>query len=68
MNHKITLRVAGELFDVLFDGIKVTTPEFPQEPVDFTSRCGVKITQEMLVEVCKHKIEQERNQTNERNT
>jgi hypothetical protein len=64
MNLIITLRIAGEVFDVQFDGIKVSTPEFPDEPVDYTSRCGTKITQEMLVNVCKNKIQQERNQEN----
>lgn len=64
MNRIITLRIAGEVFDVRFDGIKVTTPEFPDEPVDYTSRCGNKITQEMLVNVCKNKLQQERNQEN----
>lgn len=62
MNRIITLNIAGEVLDVIFDGVKVSTPEFPEEPIDYTSRCGNRITQEMLVNVCKNKTQQERNQ------
>jgi len=54
--HKIKLNIAGEAFDVLFDGEKVASPEFPDQPINYTASCGMKITQEMLVQICKNKV------------
>lgn len=54
---KISLNIAGESFDVLFDGKKVTTPDFPDQAIEYTAPCGTRINQEMLVQVCKKKIE-----------
>lgn len=52
---KLTLNIAGEQIAVLFDGKMVTTPEFPAIPMDFTARCGQRISQEMLVQICQQK-------------
>lgn len=52
----IPLNIAGDSFDVLFDGEKVAMPQFPDIPVEYTAPCGTKITQEMLVEICKNKM------------
>lgn len=52
---KLTLNIAGEQIPVLFDGVKVTTPEFPDIPIDFTARCGHRISQENLVLICQSK-------------
>jgi hypothetical protein len=54
--HKIKLNIAGDSFDVLFDGDRVTSPEFPDQPINYTASCGTKITQEMLVKVCATKM------------
>ena len=43
-----------------FDGERVTSPDFPSETLDYTSRCGVRITQSMLVEVCKQKTQNQK--------
>jgi hypothetical protein len=56
MKNKIKLNIAGEAFNVLFDGEKVTSPEFPDQPINYTASCGMKITQEMLVQICKTKV------------
>lgn len=53
--EKLYLNVAGEIFPVLFDGTMVSSPEFPNEPIDYVASCGMRITQEMLVESCKRK-------------
>jgi hypothetical protein len=50
--HKIKLNIAGDSFDVLFDGDRVTSPEFPDQPINYTASCGTKITQEMLIQIC----------------
>lgn len=42
---------------MLFDGVRVSAPEFPDEPVDYTAPCGTHITQAMLVEICKTKTQ-----------
>lgn len=55
MKTKLTLNIAGEQIAVLFDGKMVTTPEFPTIPMDFTARCGHKISQENLVLICQSK-------------
>lgn len=52
---KLTLNIAGEVIPVLFDGKMVTTPEFPAIPIDFTARCGRRISQEDLVQICHNK-------------
>lgn len=52
---KLTLNIAGEQIPVLFDGKMVTTPEFPTIPLDFTARCGHRISQENLVLICQSK-------------
>ena len=52
---KLTLNIAGEQIPVLFDGKMVTTPEFPTIPMDFTARCGHRISQESLVTICHNK-------------
>ena len=56
MKKPISLNIAGERIDVLFDGKTVSPLEFPDQPMEFTARCGARITQEMLVEICKHKL------------
>jgi hypothetical protein len=53
------LNIAGECVPVLFDGTRVTCPDFPTEPMHYQAPCGTTISQEMLVAVCKTK-----NQTN----
>jgi hypothetical protein len=52
---KLILNIAGEQIPVLFDGKMVTTPEFPTIPIDFTARCGRRISQEDLVQICHNK-------------
>ena len=61
MKKTIWVNIAGEAFDVLFDGEKVTSPEFPDQPINYTASCGMKITQEMLIQICKSKILQSSN-------
>lgn len=51
----INLNIAGESFDVMFDGQRVTSTEFPDQPINYTAPCGTRITQEMLVQICKTK-------------
>jgi hypothetical protein len=57
MKQTIWINIAGDSFPVIFDGERVATPEFPKTPMDYTAPCGMRITQEMLVEVCKNKIQ-----------
>lgn len=52
---KLILNIAGEQIPVLFDGKMVTMPEFPDIPIDFTARCGHRISQENLVLICQSK-------------
>jgi len=54
--HNLKLNISGESFNVLFDGEKVSSPEFPEQPINYTASCGMRITQEMLVQICKSKI------------
>lgn len=56
MKRKIPLNIAGESFDVFFDGERVTSVEFPDQPINYTASCGTKITQEMLVQICNTKL------------
>lgn len=55
--NKIILNIAGEQVPVLFDGKRVTNPDFPDMEVEFVACCGHKITQEMLVDICHDKLE-----------
>jgi hypothetical protein len=57
MMNKIILNIAGEQVPVLFDGSRVTSPDFPDMEVEFVAGCGRKITQEMLVDICHDKLE-----------
>ena len=45
------------MYPVLFDGEMVSTPEFPDIPIDYISPCGTRITQAMMVMICKQKME-----------
>jgi hypothetical protein len=54
---KLTLNIAGDIIPVFFDGKKVTTIHFPDIPVEYTAPCGTKITQEMLVDICRKKLQ-----------
>ena len=56
MKKTITLNIAGESFKVLFDGKRVTTPDFPDYAISYTAKCGIYISQDMLVGVCKDKL------------
>ena len=55
---KMTLCIAGEMVHVLFDGKKVTNRYFPDMEIEYTAPCGTRITQDMLVAVCKNKLKQ----------
>jgi hypothetical protein len=57
MKKTIWINIAGDSFPVLFDGEKVAMTQFPDIPVEYTAPCGTKVTQEMLVEVCKNKMQ-----------
>jgi hypothetical protein len=63
MIRVIPLNIAGESFPVLFDGERVTCPDFPSELLDYTAECGTRVSQETLVEICRHKIQNQKNQT-----
>lgn len=54
--NKITLNIAGEPVPVLFDGQRVTSPDFPDIEMEFVAHCGHRISQEMLVQICKTKL------------
>ncbi len=54
---KITLNIAGEQVPCLFDGKRVTSPDFPSVEMEYLAPCGMRITQEMLVAVCKNKTQ-----------
>ena len=53
---KIVLNIAGEKIPVLFDGTRVTSPDFPDIEMEFFAHCGQRISQQMLVDVCKQKL------------
>ena len=53
---KITLNIAGEKVPVLFDGSRVTSPDFPDIEMEFLAPCGHRISQQMLVDICKNKL------------
>lgn len=54
---KITLNISGETLDVLFDGERVTSSDFPDQPISYTASCGTKITQDVLVKICQTKVD-----------
>ena len=53
----ITLNIAGEQVPCLFDGKRVTSPDFPSVEMEYLAPCGTRITQEMLVTICKNKTQ-----------
>ena len=53
----ILLNIAGESVPCLFDGKRVTSPNFPDVEMEYLAPCGTRITQEMLVKVCKMKTQ-----------
>jgi len=55
---KLTLNIAGEPVPVLFDGKRVTSPDFPDIEMEFFAGCGHRISQEMLVQICATKTQQ----------
>jgi hypothetical protein len=57
MMNKIILNIAGEQVPVLFDGSRVTSPDFPDIEVEFFAQCGHRISQQMLVDICHDKLE-----------
>jgi hypothetical protein len=57
MKKTIWINIAGDAFPVVFDGETVSTPEFPNIPMSYTAKCGVKITQAMLVLICAKKLD-----------
>jgi hypothetical protein len=56
---KINLNIAGEKVPVLFDGTRVTSPDFPDIEMEFFAQCGHRISQQMLVAICKEKVNQQ---------
>ena len=56
MKKTIWVNIAGDAFPVVFDGEMVSTPHFPNEPMDYTAKCGTRITQEMLILICCKKL------------
>jgi hypothetical protein len=57
MKKTIWINIAGESFPVIFDGEMVCSPQFPKVPMEYTARCGTRITQDMLVLICAKKIQ-----------
>ena len=57
MKKTIWINIAGDSFPVVFDGERVTTPEFPDISMDYTAPCGTRITQEMLIMICAKKLQ-----------
>jgi len=55
---RLTLNIAGEQVPVLFDGGRVTSPDFPDIEMEFVAGCGHRISQEMLVQICATKMQQ----------
>jgi hypothetical protein len=53
---EVLVNIAGEVFPVLFDGRVASTPDFPNIPIEYISHCGIKITQAMMVSICKRKL------------
>lgn len=54
---KLKLCIAGEIVPVFFDGKQVTSKHFPDIPIEYTAPCGTRITQEMLVDICRKKLQ-----------
>lgn len=53
----ILLNIAGESVVCLFDGKMVASPDFPTIEMEYLAPCGTRITQEMLVQVCRMKTQ-----------
>jgi hypothetical protein len=54
----MVLNIAGEYHDVLFNGENVYDFNFPTEKiVSIKSRCGIVLTQDILSNACKDKME-----------
>jgi hypothetical protein len=56
MKKTIWINIAGDSFPVVFNGEMVAMPQFPDIPVEYTAPCGTKITQDMLVLICRNKL------------
>ena len=54
---KIILNIAGEEVPCLFDGKRVTSPDFPSVEMEYLAPCRTRISQEMLVTICKNKTQ-----------
>jgi hypothetical protein len=54
---RLTLCIAGEMVPVFFDGKRVTSKHFPDIPIEYTAPCGIRITQKMLVDICRKKLQ-----------
>ena len=54
----IALNIAGDKFDVVFDGESVTSPVFPGQLIDYVAPCGLHVTQELLLRVCVRKLQE----------
>jgi hypothetical protein len=52
----ILLNISGEQIPCLFDGTRVTSPDFPDIEMEFLAPCGHRISQQMLVAICKEKV------------
>jgi hypothetical protein len=52
----ILLNISGEQIPCLFDGKRVTSPDFPDIEMEFLAPCGHRISQQMLVDICKNKL------------
>lgn len=58
MTHHIILNIAGEKFEVDYDGYDVYFAG-SNELAEFQARCGSTIDQEMLVKICEQKINED---------
>lgn len=50
------LNIAGERFAVDYDGSVVSSPDFPGLPLEYRAPCGVRVSQEVLVSICRSKL------------
>jgi hypothetical protein len=57
MEERLTLNIAGEKIDVVYDG-KVVKEPFLDEPLHFYARCGHVVDQEVLVKICERQLAQ----------
>ena len=53
---KLTLCIAGESVEVLYNGTEVTSADFPGSNLHYTAPCGAEITQNILVKICASKV------------